>query len=123
MSAPSNPRHIEITETLVRLYVFLAQYLDRCLNESARQTLPEEELQKHLSETKDSMLKILSVNPVVQAKVERECNHVLELGAACLRGKAAAGKARDEIQGERAVLQNKTIALSDLLAVFRANEP
>ena len=23
--------HIEITETLVRLYVFLAQHLDRCL--------------------------------------------------------------------------------------------
>ncbi len=123
MSAQATPRHIEITETLVRLYVFLAQYLDRCVNESARQTLPEEELQKHLSETKDSMMKILSVNPVVQAKVERECDHVLELGAACLRGKATEGKVRDEIQGERAVLQNKTIALSDLLAVFRADEP
>ncbi len=123
MSAQSTPRHIEITETLVRLYVFLAQYLDRCVNESARQTLPEAELQKHLSETKASMMKILSVNPVVQAKVERECGHVLDLGAARLRGKATAGGSGDDVQVQRAVLQNKTIALSDLLAVFRACEP
>ena len=123
MSAQSTPRHIEITETLVRLYVFLAQYLDRCVNESARQTLPEADLQKHLSDTKASMMKILSVNPVVQAKVERECDHVLGLGAACLRGKAAGGGSGEDVQGQRAVLQNKTIALSDLLAVFRACEP
>lgn len=123
MSAPSTPRHIEVTETMVRLYVFLAQYLDRCVNESARHTLPEAELQKHLSETKASMMKILAVNPVVQAKVERECNHVLDLGAGCLRGTAAARASREEVQRERAVLQNKTIALSDLLAVFRAGEP
>lgn len=122
MSAQSTPSHIAITETLVRLYVFLAQYLDRCVDEAARQTFPEEELQKHLAETKASMMEILSVNPVVQAKVERECTHVLDLGAACLRGAATAGASRDEIQGERAVLQNKTIALSDLLAVFRANQ-
>jgi hypothetical protein len=32
------PGHIEITETLVRLYVFLTQYLDRCLDEAARKT-------------------------------------------------------------------------------------
>ena len=31
--------HIEITETLVRLYVFLAQDLDRCLNEAARRPI------------------------------------------------------------------------------------
>jgi hypothetical protein len=39
--------HIEITETLVRLYVFLAQDLDRCLNEAARRTYPEQELHSH----------------------------------------------------------------------------
>ncbi len=55
--------------------------------------------------------------------MERECGHVLDLGAACLRGKAAAGGSRDELETQRAILQNKTIALSDLLAVFRASEP
>ena len=36
--------HIDITETLVRLYVFLAQNLDRCLNEAVRTSYPEHEL-------------------------------------------------------------------------------
>lgn len=110
------PGHIEITETLVRLYVFLAQYLDRCQNEAARQTFPEHELQAHLSSTKEKMLEILSVNRVVKSKVEQECDRVLSLGAACLTG----GKDLNELRAERAILQNKTIALSDLLAVFRA---
>jgi len=42
------PGHIEVTETLVRLYVFLTQYLDRCLDEAARKSYPDEELHAHL---------------------------------------------------------------------------
>src|SRR5438034_11735890 len=56
--------HIDITETLVRLYVFLAQSLDRCWNEAARTTYPEHELQSHLSSTRAKMMEILSVNRV-----------------------------------------------------------
>lgn len=112
--------HIEITETLVRLYVFLAQYLDRCQNEAARQTFPEQELQAHLSSTKAKMLEILTVNRVVKDKVEHECERVLSLGAACLKSDGQKMESLVELESERAVLQNKTIALSDLLAVFRA---
>jgi len=36
MTAQATSGHIDITETLVRLYVFLAQCLDRCLTEAAR---------------------------------------------------------------------------------------
>ena len=61
--------HIEITETLVRLYVFLAQDLDRCLNEEARSTYPEQELQVHLASTRAEMMAILSVNRVVKENV------------------------------------------------------
>ena len=43
------PNHIETTELLVRLYVFLNQYLDRCVNEAAHQSYPESELKKHLA--------------------------------------------------------------------------
>jgi len=110
--------YIEITETLVRLYVFLAQELDRCLNEAARQTFPEHELQAHLSSTRAKMMEILSVNRVVKSKVEQECIRVLSLTAACLKG--ADGKTMETVKAERAVLKNKTMALSDLLAVFRA---
>jgi hypothetical protein len=112
--------HIEITETLVRLYVFLTQYLDRCLDQALRAEFPEKEMQAHLSSTRAQMMEILSVNPVVKGKVEKECEHVLSLGSACLRGGADKTLAMDEIKTERALLRNKTIALSDLLAVFRA---
>jgi hypothetical protein len=116
----ASPGHIEITETLVRLYVFLTQYLDRCLDQAARDSLPEEDMQAHLTTTKAKMMEILAVNPVVKGKVEQECNRVLSLGATCLKGGAEKPAALAELKAERAVLRNKTIALSDLLAVFRA---
>ncbi len=112
--------HIDITETLVRLYVFLTQNLDRCLNEAARTTFPEHELQSHLSSTRAKMREILSVNQVVKGKVEEECNRVLSLAAACLTAGGGKTAAMDAVKAERAVLTNKTMALSDLLAVFRA---
>jgi hypothetical protein len=111
--------YIEITETLLRLYVFLAQDLDRCLDVAARQTFPETELQSHLSATRAKVMEILSVNPVVQGKVEQECNRVLSVAAACLADRDRKTAAMDELKAERAVLKNKTMALSDLLAVFR----
>ncbi|HSQ92549.1 MAG TPA: hypothetical protein VLM19_10320 [Nitrospiraceae bacterium] len=112
--------HIEITETLVRLYVFLAQYLDRCLDEAARKAYPDEELHAHLSTTREAMADILAVNPVVKGKVEKECKDVLALGAAILKGGHERASAMEPMQAQRAILKNKTIALSDLLGVFRA---
>lgn len=117
---PASPGHVEITETLVRLYVFLTQYLDRCQNEAARQTFPEQELQAHLASTRAKMMEILSVNRVVKEKVEQECERVLGLGAACLKSGAGNPAAIAQMKAERDVLHQKTIALSDLLAVFRA---
>lgn len=113
------PHHIEVTETLVRLYVFLANYLDRCLNEAARQTYPESELQKHLAETIAKLSEILAINRVVKTKVQEECDRILALGSACLQA-GAKGAMAEDIKAARAVLQSKTIALSDLLAVFRS---
>lgn len=108
---------IEITETLVMLYALLAQHLDRCLNEGGSHTYPEQELQSHLASTRATIMDILSVNRVVKEKVERECHRVLALGATYLSDGSAA---LDALSAERAVLKNKTMALSDLLAVFRA---
>lgn len=114
------PGHLEITETLVRLYVFLTQYLDRCQNEAARQSFPEQDLQAHLAKTKAKLMEILSVNRVVKEKVANECDRVLALGAACLKDGGKNQTTLEQMKAERAVLHNKTIALSDLLAVFRA---
>lgn len=112
--------HIDVTDTLVRLYLFLAQSMDRCVSEAARSDYPEAELQSHLVSIKAAVLDMLAVNPVVKAKVERECNRVHALVVACVTDGAAKAVVLDELKAERAVLQHKTMALSDLLAVFRA---
>lgn len=114
------PHHIETTELMVRLYVFLAQYLDRCLNEAARQSYPELDLQRHLAETRATLSEILSVNRVVKNKVEQECDRILALGATYMKGSGNQAAALESVKAERAILQNKTVALSDLLAVFRS---
>ncbi len=121
MSSQTQPHsYIEITEMLVRLYVFLTQYLDRCLDEAARKAYPDNELHAHLSTTRAAMADIFAVNPVVKSKVEQECKDVLALGAAILKGGHERTSAMEPMQSQRAILRSKTIALSDLLAVFRA---
>jgi hypothetical protein len=111
---------VDIAAALVRLYVFLTQYLDRCFDEAAKKSYPDDELQGHLAETRRELMGILGVNPVVKNKVEEECDRVLALGTSCLKSGQADGKMRETIQAERAVLRNKTMALSDLVAVYRA---
>lgn len=121
MSAQSTVHsHIDITDTLARLYLFLAQSMDRCLSEAARISYPEAELQSHLASTRATVLEMLAVNQVVKAKVEQECNRVRSLIMACLADGSMNGASLDELKAERAVLRHKTMALSDLLAVFRA---
>ena len=112
-------RHIDITDTLARLYLFLAQSMDRCVSEAAGINYPEAELQAHLDSTRAAALDMLAGNQVVKAKVEQECDRVHALIMACLGGGAAKAVALDALNAERAVLKHKTMALTDLLAVFR----
>jgi hypothetical protein len=112
--------HIDITDTLVRLYVFLAQSIDRCLSEAARISYPESELQSNLASTRAAMLDMLSVNRVVKGKIEQECHRVLSLVSACLSDGPGKTAAVNDLKAERVMLKQKTMALSDLLAVFRA---
>jgi hypothetical protein len=112
--------HTDITDTLARLYLFLAQSMDRCVNEEARMNYPEAELQSHLASTRATALDMLAVNQVVKAKVEQECDRISSLVTACLMGDASKAVALEELQAKRAELKHKTMALSDLLAVFRA---
>jgi hypothetical protein len=111
--------HIDITDTLARLYLFLAQSMDRCVIEAARNNYPEAELQAHLDSTRTAALEMLVGNQVVKAKVEQECDRAHTLIMACLGGGAAKAVALDALKAERAVLKHKTMALTDLLAVFR----
>jgi hypothetical protein len=112
--------HVDVTSTLARLYLFLAQSIDRCVSEAARINYPEAEMELHLASTRAAILDMLAVNQVVKAKVEQECDRVRSLILACLADGATNATALDELKAERAVLKHKTMALSDLLAVFRA---
>ena len=111
---------LEIAASLVRLYVFLSQYLDRCLDDAGRRSAPDGDLQTHLAQTRLELMKILSVNPVVKRKLTDECDRILNLGGSCLASSPVTAKNRELIHAEREVLKQKTSALSDLVAVFRA---
>lgn len=113
------PVHLEITDTLVRLYVLLAQHLDRCQDEALRQSVPEREFQQHLVDTRDKVLQLLSRNRVVKEKVELEYDRVHALGTTWVEGRTDQ-TAKATMEQEREMLKTKILALSDLLAVFRA---
>lgn len=117
---PTVHSHIDVTDMLVRLYMFLAQTMDRCLSEASRISYPEAELQSHLASTRATVLDMLSVNKIVKGKVEQECNQVLALVTAYLTDGPSKTTALNDLKAERAILKQKTMALSDLLAIFRA---
>ncbi len=98
---PAVNKHIEITETFVRLYVFLSQTLDRCLDQTQRASFPEKEHQAFLTEARNQMREILTVNPVVKGKVEEECSRVLALAESFLKKGTGQKDALEQIQRER----------------------
>jgi hypothetical protein len=115
----TNLPHITTTETLVRFYVLLAQYIDRCRDESARRSLPEGEFQKHLTETRTQVTELLATNRVVKNKAEMEFQRITTLCEQFLKSPTDQ-TIKDTLQHEHDVLRIKMSALSDLLAVFRS---
>jgi hypothetical protein len=121
MAAPSAPsQHIQITETLVRLYVFLSQSLDRCLDKASRASFPEKDHQAFLAETRARVMEALAVNPVVKRKVEEEYSRVLTLAESYVKARTNKTAVQRQLKAEREALRTKLVALSDLLAIFRA---
>jgi DNA-binding transcriptional regulator/RsmH inhibitor MraZ len=111
--------HITMTETMLRFYVFLGQYIDRCLDEKHRQSLPEQEFQQHLATTHDEVVQLLETNRVVKGKAEAEFQRVTDMCRDYLKHPSSAEHQRI-LQEEREILRVKMLALSDLLAVFRS---
>lgn len=113
-----NPPHIITTETMLRFYVFLGQYIDRCLDEEHRRSLPEAEFQQHLATVHDQVVELLSTNRVVKDKAEAEFQRIANMCQDYL--KHPDGEKQGVLQNEREILRVKMLALSDLLAVFRS---
>ena len=114
-----NPPHITTTETMLRFYVFLGQYIDRCLDEEHRRSLPEEEFQQHLATTHNQVGELLATNRVVKTKAEAEFQRVTGLCQDFLKHPES-GDPEHVLRKERETLRVKMLALSDLLAVFRS---
>ncbi len=113
------PSHITITETMLRFYVFLGQYIDRCLDEEHRRSLPEQEFQQHLATTHDQVTELLTTNRVVRDKAEAEFQRVTALCQDYLKEPSSVSRT-GILQEERETLRVKMLTLSDLLAVFRS---
>ena len=101
------------------MYVLLSQYLDRCHDEVARNSYPESEFQIHLGEARAEATELFSTNRVVKDKIEHASERVLTLGAAYVEGREDEGT-KAQLEKDREILRIKTLALSDLLAVFRS---
>ena len=114
-----NQPHITMTETMLRFYVFLGQYIDRCLDEEHRRSLPEQEFQQHLATAHDQVVELLATNRVVKAKAEAESQRVTSMCQDFLKQSGNQEHQR-VLQEEREILRVKMLALSDLLAVFRS---
>ena len=114
-----NPSHITMTETVLRFYVFLGQYIDRCLDAEHRRSLPEQEFQQHLATTHDQVTELLATNRVVKDKAEIEFQRVTAMCQDYLRNPGEGDQSR-VLHEEREILRVKMLALSDLLAVFRS---
>lgn len=111
--------HVTITETMLRFYVFLGQYIDRCLDEKNRQSLPEQEFQQHLATAHNEVGELLATNHVVKDKAEVEFQRVTDMCQDYLKHPGSV-KQQGILQEEREILRVKMLALSDLLAVFRS---
>ncbi len=115
---PQTP-HITMTETMLRFYVFLGQYIDRCLDEEHRRSLPEQEFQQHLATTHDQVVELLTTNRVVKDKAEVEFQRITAMCQDYLKNCGSGDQSRI-LHTEREVLRVKMLTLSDLLAVFRS---
>ena len=115
----TNLPHITMTETVLRFYVFLGQYIDRCLDAEHQRALPEQEFQQHLATTHDQVVELLATNRVVKDKAEVEFQRVTAMCQEYLKDPGNADQSR-VLHEEREILRVKMLALSDLLAVFRS---
>jgi len=116
---PTHLPHIVTTETVLRFYVFLGQYIDRCLDTEHRRSLPEVEFQQHLETSHDQVVELLATNRVVKDKAEAEFQRVTTMCQKYLAAPDNLGQ-QQLLQNEREILRVKMLALSDLLAVFRS---
>lgn len=110
---------VVITESLSHLYLGLTRYLD-WIHENPKQSEETAQQTKRLIQTsRDGLETYLSKNPVVQRSVEEECAFVFSIVEQATHG-GLTPKLIEKMTIERAKLQTKIVALTDLVALFKA---
>lgn len=115
----TTPEYIEVTQAFLRFYVLSIQYLDHRLGTNTSESISQDDVYAHLKESRDVLLRLVSINPIVPGKVEKEYEEISRLGTASSTGGEGQTQDIGTITELRMVLHNKTSVLSDLLAVLR----
>ncbi len=115
----TTPEYIEVTQAFLRFYVLSIQYLDHRLGANTPESLSQDDVYSHLGESRDVLLRLVSINPIVPGKVEKEYEEISRLGAAAPTDGEDQTQDTGAIAELQMVLRNKITALSDLLAVLR----
>ena len=111
--------YLTTTETYLRFFVLLSQFLDRCLDDQIHGSLSDKDFQEHLTATRTTVVNLLATNRIVKQKVENEYEYVMNLGKDYLESSLKEAT-RKKLEEEREILRIKMLVLSDLLAVFRS---
>ncbi len=106
---------VGVTELLSHLYLGLTRYLD-WIHEKSEETAGQ--IKRLIKAARDGLEIILSKNPVVQRSVDEECTLVFSIVEEAING-GITPKLMEKISTERAMLQAKIVALTDLVAIFK----
>ena len=119
MSKSTTPEYIEVTQAFLRFYVVATQHLDHRLGTATAESLSQDEVSAHLKQSRDVLLRLVSINRIVPGKVEKEYEEIFRVGAASSTDAVSQTQETRAIRELRMVFRNKTSVLSDLLAVLR----
>ncbi len=116
---PSLEANFETTVTLVRFYILLVHQLDFLLPEHASQSLSQDDVAAQVTATWDKLQPVLASNTVVKGKLEAEYENVRALRNALTAKSGDQSGELTKAKELRSALQNKMMALSDLVALLR----
>ena len=112
-------RLVALTESLSHLYLGLTRYLDWIHENPEKSEETARQIKRLIQTARDGLETSFSKNPVVQRSVEEERALVFSMVEQATHG-GVTPKLIEKMTIERAKLQTKIVALTDLVALFKA---
>ncbi len=110
---------VTVTELLSHLYLGLTRLLDSIHENSEKSKKTREEIKSLIQAAREGLEKYLSKNPVVRRNVEEEHALVSKIVEEAMNS-GLTPKVMEKMTTERAKLQTKIVALTDLIALYKA---